>query len=379
ANRKRAKKIVVVVSAPGDMTDELIQRSEEITNKPDEREMDMLLSTGEQISIALLAMAIRAKRHSAISYTGPQAGIYADHSHTKARITSIKPDKILKSLKENKIVIVAGFQGINPNDDITTLGRGGSDLTAVALAGTLKADLCEIYTDVKGVYTTDPRICNEARKIDYLSYDEILEMAGSGAQVMQARSVEVAKKFNVIIEVKSSFSGERGTIISREVKKMEEVIVSSVTFDKHQAKLSILDLPDVPGVAAKVFGALAKKGINVDMIIQSSATDGLNDISFTLAKIDLKKSLSILRKVTKELKARGISCDNKISKISIIGIGMKSHPGVASEMFRILSKEGINIQMISTSEIKISCIINEKDTVKAVNALHSGFGLGKGN
>ncbi|OGS19774.1 MAG: aspartate kinase [Elusimicrobia bacterium RIFOXYA2_FULL_40_6] len=377
ANKKKAKKIVVVVSAPGDMTDDLIQRSEEITDKPAEREMDMLLATGEQISIALLAMAIKAKGHSAISYTGPQAGIYADDSHTRARITSIKPEKILKSLKENKIVIVAGFQGINTNEDITTLGRGGSDLTAVALAGALKADLCEIYTDVTGVYTTDPRICDSAQKIDYLSYDEILEMAGSGAQVMQARSIEVAKKFDVIIEVKSSFTNEHGTIISREVKKMEEVVVSSVTFDKHQAKLSILDLPDVPGVAARVFGALAKKGINVDMIIQSSARDGFNDISFTLAKADLKKALAIVRKLAKELKAQGVSCDERISKVSIIGIGMKSHPGVASEMFRILSKEGINIQMISTSEIKISCIINEKDAIKAVNALHSGFGLGK--
>ena len=376
-NRKRARKIVVVVSAPGDMTDDLIEKAAEITKRPEDREMDMLLSTGEQISIALLAMAIREKKHKAISYTGPQAGIYADNSHTRARITSIKPEKILKSLKENKIVIVAGFQGINANEDITTLGRGGSDLTAVALAGALKANRCEIYTDVTGVYTTDPRICDSARKIDYISYDEILEMAGSGAQVMQARSIEVAKKFNVIMEVKSSFVNKKGTLIGKEVKAMEEVVVSSVTYDKHQAKVSILDVPDVPGIAANVFGSLAKKGINVDMIIQSSARDGVNDISFTLAKSDRKKAMATLRSLSKKLKAQGVSCDDKVAKVSVIGIGMKSHPGVASEMFRMLSRENINIQMISTSEIKISCIIHEKDAVKAVNVLHAGYGLGK--
>jgi len=376
-NKKKARRIVVVVSAPGDMTDDLIEKANEITEKPNEREMDMLLATGEQISIALLSMAINNKSHDSISFTGPQAGIYAGYPHTKARITKIMPVKILQALKQNKIVIVAGFQGLNPNEDITTLGRGGSDLTAVALAAALKADLCEIYTDVTGVYTTDPRVCSAATKIDQISYDEMLEMAGSGAQVMQARSIEVAKKFNVIIEVKSSFSKEKGTIISGEVKKMEEVVVSSVTFDRNQVKMSVLDLPDVPGIAAKVFGGLAKENINVDMIIQSSARDGFNDISFTISRTDLKKTLPLLRKLSKKLKAQGVIYDDKVAKVSIVGVGMKSHPGVASDMFNYLSDEGVNIHMISTSEIKISCIINDKNVDKSVKALHSGFKLDK--
>jgi len=373
--KKAGNKVVVVVSAPCDMTDELIEKAHSITETPDEREMDMLLSTGEQISIALLAMAIKAKGYDAISFTGPQAGIYSDFSHTRARITAVKPKNVINALKKNKIVIVAGFQGINPGEEITTLGRGGSDLTAVALATALKADICKIYTDVDGVYTADPRICKKARKIESISYDEMLEMAGSGAQVMQARSIEVAKKFNVKIEVKSTFTNNPGTIISKEARPMEEVVVSAVTHDTNQVKLSMLDVPDVPGVAAKVFGALAKENINVDMIIQSAARDGYNDISFTIARTDLKKALPILKKVNNELNAKGVIFDDKVAKVSIVGVGMRSHPGVASKMFETLAKKNINIEMISTSEIKISCIIKEKDIEKAVNSLHSAFGL----
>jgi len=372
--RNQGNKVVVVVSAPGDMTDELIESANKITDTPDERELDMLLATGEQISVALLSIAIRSKGYDSISLTGPQAGIYADTTHTKARITKVNPQKIISELNKNRIVIVAGFQGLNPNEDIATLGRGGSDLTAVAIAAAIKADLCEIYTDVDGIYTTDPRICSDAKKIDWISYDAMLEMAGSGAQVMQARSIEVAKKFNVKIEVKSSFNNNKGSLISsREDSKMEEPIVSAITFDKNQARLTILDVPDKPGVAAKIFGALAKENINVDMIIQSSAREGYNDISFTVTRVDLKKALPILKQVSKHLNAEGIIFDDKIAKVSIVGVGMRSHPGVASKMFEVLARHKINIEMISTSEIKLSCVIKEKFVDTAVRSLHKKF------
>ena len=383
AKKKKGNRVVVVVSAPGDMTDDLIAMCEGVTDSPDDREMDMLLSTGEQVSIALLSMAIKSKGAAAISLTGPQAGIHADTSHTRARITKIIPTKIRKELAKGKIVIVAGFQGINPNADITTLGRGGSDLTAVALAAALKADSCEIYTDVLGVYTTDPRIVPDARKIDYISYDDILEMAGSGAQVMQARSIEVAKKFNVEIHVRSTFSEAEGTIITSEQSvnsgrsAMEEVVITAITFDKNQVKLSVIDLPDRPGVAAKIFGELAKGGINVDMIIQSAAQDKKNDISFTVSRADLKKTMRILDAMKDSLKADRIIYDDKVAKISIVGVGMKSHAGVAATMFNMLAATGINIEMISTSEIKISCVIKESEVTKAVTELHKAFKLAK--
>lgn len=370
---KKENKIIVVVSAPGDMTDDLINRAYEITPQPDERELDMLMSTGEQISIALLSIILKAKGYDAISLTGPQAGIYADTSYTKARITSIKPKKIFDELNKGRIVIVAGFQGLNPYDDITTLGRGGSDLTAVALAAVTKAKICEIYTDVDGVFSVDPRICKDAKKIDYISYDEMLEMSGSGAQVMQARAVEVAKKFNIKIEVKSSFNDKPGTIIFKEGKQMEQPVVTSVTYDKNQAKLSILNIPDKPGVAAKIFSELAKYNVNVDMIIQSSAREGHNDISFTVTKSDLRKSMEILQKINKELSGKGVIYDDKIAKVSIIGVGMKSYPGVAAKMFETLAKNKINIEMISTSEIKISCVIKDKFIEKAVKLLYNVF------
>ncbi|MBN1622661.1 MAG: aspartate kinase [Endomicrobiales bacterium] len=380
---KKGNKVVVVVSAPGDMTDDLISLAEGVTERPDEREMDMLLATGEQASIALLSMAIKHLGWNSISLTGPQAGIYADTTYTKARITKIVPTKVHKELNSGKIVIVAGFQGLNPNRDITTLGRGGSDLTAVALAAALKADSCEIYTDVDGVYTTDPRIVPNARKIEYISYDEMLEMAGSGAQVMQARSIEVAKKFGVQIHVRSTFSNNQGTIIKGDEKlkswrkKMEDVVVSSVTYDKNQVKFTMLGVPDRPGIAAVMFGALAKGGINVDMIIQSAPRAKYNDISFTVTKSDLKKANEILKKVKAKLNAEAVVYDDNIAKVSIVGVGMRSHAGVASKMFNVLANAKINIDMISTSEIKISCAVKQDQVSRAVAQLHKAFKLHK--
>src|SRR3989339_307920 len=368
--KARKNHIVVVVSAPGDMTDDLIDRAKSITESPDPREMDMLLATGEIQSIALLSMAIKSKGFDAISLTGPQAGIHANNVHTKAKIRKIRPKKILEELKKNKIVIVAGFQGLNSNDDFATLGRGGSDLTAVALAAALKAKECEIYTDVKGVYTTDPRLISEAKKLDKISYDEMLELAGVGSQVMMSRSIEVAKKYNVDIHVRSTFSNEKGTIITKEVSQMEDVVVSGVAFDKNESKVSITDVPDRPGIAANIFGALSGKNINVDMIIQSAAREKYNDISFTVSKNDLKNAVSILKNISNKLNAGPVIYDENVAKVSIVGIGMRSHPGVAAKMFKIFSDEDINIQMISTSEIKISCIISSKDTDRAVKILH---------
>lgn len=375
--KKAGNKIVVVVSAPGDMTDELIALAENITRHPDDREMDMLLATGEQKSIALLTMAIKEHGKKAISFTGPQAGILADTTHTKARILQIRPEKIHRQLDKGRIVIVAGFQGINQNDDIATLGRGGSDLSAVALAAVLNAGVCEIYTDVDGIYTADPRICLDARKIKKIAYDEMLELAGSGTQVMQARSIEMAKKFGVHIHVRSTFSDTPGTIIKREVQAMENVVVSGIAVDKNQVKLSIMEVPDQPGVAARIFSPLADIGVNVDMIIQSAARGMNNDISFTIAHSDLKKALSILEKIRKKLGARSVVHDDRIVKIAIVGVGMRSHPGVAARMFSTLARRRINIEMISTSEIRIACVIKKKDMERAVRALHAAFELGK--
>lgn len=367
--------VVVVVSAPGDTTDDLLEMAHKITDSPAERELDMLLATGEQVSIALLSMALHSCQTDAVSLTGPQAGIYADENHTRARITKILPAKIHSELAKGKVVIVAGFQGMNPNQDITTLGRGGSDLTAVALAAAISAESCEIYTDVKGVYTADPRVVKEAKKLDRISYDEMLELAGAGSQVMQARSIEVAKKYNVELHVRSTFSKEDGTWIVKEVKGMEDVVVSGIAFDRNQAKLSILEIEDRPGVAAKIFGALADVRINVDMIIQSAASGFSNDISFTLARTDLKKAMPILKKIKEELGAKDILCDQKVAKVAIVGVGMKSHPGVAAKMFQTLAKAKINIEMISTSEIKVACVIKEEVCEKAVKILHQAFNL----
>ncbi|MDR3275245.1 MAG: aspartate kinase [Endomicrobium sp.] len=383
AKKKDGNKVVVVVSAPGDTTDDLLTMADKITSNPPAREMDMLLATGEMISIALLSMAIDAMGEKVISMTGPQAGIFADAVHTRARIKKINPQKIKKQISKNNIVVVAGFQALNPKGDITTLGRGGSDLTAVALAATLKADSCEIYSDVDGIYTTDPRVVKDARKISYICYDEMLEMAGSGAQVLQSRSVEIAKKFGVEIHSRSTFNENQGTIITSEEKirrdKMETPLISGITFDKDNVKFTIIDLPDIPGLAAKIFGRVAKIGINIDVIIQSAVVNKKIDISFTASRQDMKRTRLEIDRISSELKAASVVCDDHIAKISVIGIGMKSNPGVAAQMFEILHRKGVNIEVISTSEIKISCIIDEYDVLKAVEALHKGFGLSKEN
>ncbi len=375
--RKKGYDLVVVVSALGDTTDELIDLAHKINTEPAEREMDMLLSTGEQISVALLAMAIQKLGCEAISFTGAQVGIITDTSHTRARIIKINADKIKEELKKGKIVIVAGFQGVTLNQDITTLGRGGSDLTAVALAKELNAQECEIYTDVEGIYTADPRIEPKAKKIPEITYDEMLEMASLGAQVMQARSIEVAKKFNVPIHVRSSFSKKLGTMIIKEVKIMEDVVVSGITVNINEAKITICNVPDRPGVAAKIFKELAGSGVNVDMIVQNVSHLRQTDISFTVTKAGISKTMRLTKKAARAIKAGEVLRDEDIARVSIVGVGMKSHPGVAAKCFEALAHNKINIEMISTSEISISCIIKKKFAEVAVRALHGKFGLSK--
>lgn len=375
--KKKGYDLVVVVSALGDTTDELIELASRISKDPPEREMDMLLSTGEQISVALLAMAIHALGYEAISMTGYQVGIITDTAHTKARIVKIEVDKLYQELKKGRIVIVAGFQGVTAQLDITTLGRGGSDLTAVALAKTLKADECEIYTDVEGVFTTDPRIEPKARKLKEITYDEMLEMASLGAQVMQARSIEVAKKFDVPMHVRSSFSDNSGTMIIREVKNMEDALVTAVTLNKNESKITICNVPDKPGIAARIFKQFSEGGINVDMIVQNVSHTKQTDISFTVSKADAAKAIRLTRKAASGISAEDVLEDRDIAKVSIVGVGMKTHPGVAAKMFETLAKEKVNIEMISTSEISISCIIKKKFAEMAVRALHDKFGLDK--
>lgn len=375
--RKKGLGLVVVVSALGDTTDELIELASRINPEPSEREMDMVLSTGEQISAALLAMAIHKLGYEAISFTGGQVGIITDTSHTRARILKINTNKIKEELKQGKVVIVAGFQGITLEQDITTLGRGGSDLTAVALAKELHARECQIYTDVEGIYTTDPRIERQARKIPAITYDEMLEMASLGTQVMQARSIEVAKKFNVPIQVRSSFNYRIGTIITKEVKRMEDVVVRGVTLNRNQAKLTICNVPDRPGVAARIFKKLAGAAINVDMIVQNVSHLRQTDISFTVNKTDVPKTMKLIRKVARNIKAGEVMQDEDIARVAIVGVGMKSHPGVAAKMFSALAEKKINIEMISTSDISISCIIKKRFVERAVRALHRKFGLAK--
>lgn len=369
--------MVVVVSAMGKTTDGLIKLAHEITAQPDEREMDMLLATGEQVSIALLAMAIQALGRQARSLTGPQVGIHTDATHTKARIQKIETDRIERALGEGKIVIVAGFQGVTEEDDITTLGRGGSDTTAVALAAALRAHVCEIYTDVDGVYTADPNIVPNARLLPKVSYEEMLELASSGAKVLMSRSVEFAKKYGVPVHVRSSFKPDPGTLVTREDEGMEEVLVTGVTHDKSEAKVSILGVPDRPGIAGRLFGAVADENIVVDMIVQNISQDGLTDISFTVPRTDRPKAVGIVEQVAREIGARGVVHDDRIAKVSIVGVGMRSHSGVASKMFAALAREGINIMMISTSEIKISCVIEDKYTELAVRTLHEAFDPGR--
>ncbi len=375
--KKKGFDLVVVVSALGDTTDKFIELAYKITSKPKEREMDMLISTGEQASCALLAMAIHNLDYEAISFTGGQVGIITDSTHTKARILKVDADRIREELKRGKIAIVAGFQGISRKKDITTLGRGGSDLTAVALSYTLGAKLCEIYTDVEGVYTTDPRIEPKARKLKIITYDEMLEMASLGAQVMQARSIELAKKFNVPIYVRSSFSEEEGTMITNQTKKLEEVVVTGITLNKDEAKVTIRDVPDKPGIAAKIFGKVSKEGINVDMIVQNVSKTKMTDLSFTIKKSDLSKTIKIVKDTAGEIKAGEVISDEDVARVSIVGVGMRSHPGIAAKMFKALAEKRINIEMISTSEISISCVIRKKLGEEAVRVIHAKFGLAK--
>ena len=369
-------KIVVVVSAMSGVTDNLIKLARAVAPEPDSREMDMLLATGEQQTIALTAMALHGLGIKAVSLTGAMAGIVTDKLHTKAKIANISPKKVFEHLNTGHVVIVAGFQGQNEAGHITTLGRGGSDLTAIALAAALKADRCEIYTDVDGVYTADPRLVKNARKIDEISYDEMLELASLGAKVMQARSVEFAKKFKVEFVVRSSFNQNPGTLVREEHAKMEDVVLRGVSLDKNQAKVTILGVPDKPGVAAGIFSALAAAGTNVDMIVQNIATDGTTDMTFTLAQDDLAAARKVMEAQVKQVGARSHTAKSGISKLSVVGIGMRSHTGVAAALFQALAQAGINIQMISTSEIKISVIIDEAEGPRAIQAAHDAFQLG---
>jgi len=376
--RSKGDHVVVVISALGDTTDRLVSLAHKISENPREREMDMLLATGEQISVALLSMAMHSLGYEAISFTGAQVGIVTDSSHTKAKILDVKVGRILEELERGNIVIVAGFQGISIDDQITTLGRGGSDTTAVALAAALGADVCEIYTDVDGVFTADPRLMPEARKLERVSYDEMLEMAATGARVLQLRSVEFARNYGVVMHVRSSFSEEEGTWISESDERMEKAIISGVTHDTEEAKVTVFEVPDRPGVAAGLFQALAAENINVDMIIQNVSEDQKTDISYTVSQQDLRKAAEISERVAKELQAGGVAVDEGIAKVSLVGAGMRTHPGVAADMFSALAENDINIEMISTSTIKISCVIQAEDLKKAVRAIHKKFGLDKG-
>jgi aspartate kinase len=369
-------RLVVVVSAMGKTTDSLVALAQAITPSPDPREMDMLLATGEQVTIGLLAMALQSLGYPACSFTGPQVGLITDETHTRARIKRITAERIAAALDAGTIVVVAGFQGMTESGEITTLGRGGSDLTGVALAAALKADVCEIFTDVDGVYTADPNVVPEARKLARVSYDEMLEMASLGAKVLQSRAVEFAKKYGVPVHVRSTFKPDPGTLVTREDHSMEEVMVTGITHDRGQAKVSILRVPDRPGIASKVFGALGSRNIVVDMIVQNISRDGYTDISFTLPRADRARAEEVLGEVAGEVGAEGVTADDRVAKVSIVGVGMRSHAGVAARMFSTLSRENINIQMISTSEIAVSCVIEDKYTELAVRALHDAFELG---
>jgi aspartate kinase len=376
ACRKEGHRLVVVVSAMSGVTDGLIKLAREVNPEAAARELDVLLSTGEQQTIALLALALHGLGVPAVSLTGAQAGIVTDRIHTKAKILNIKPKKVFDALDAGHVVIVAGFQGQNEEGHITTLGRGGSDLTAIAMAAALKADSCEIYTDVDGVYTADPRLVPNAKKIDEISYDEMLELASLGAKVMQARSVEFAKKFKVKFEVRSSFNHNPGTVITEEHPAMEDVVLRGVSLEKNQAKVTIIGVPDKPGVAAGLFSALADSGTNVDMIVQNVAQDGTTDLTFTINRDDLTQARRVIEAQVAKIGARTYTAKDGIGKLSVVGIGMRSHTGVAATLFSALAQAGINIQMISTSEIKISVIINESEGPRATQVVHDAFKLG---
>lgn len=372
---KKGNAIVAVVSALGNTTNELLDLASKVCENPSEREIDVLISTGEQVSSALLTMAIHDLGLGAVSFTGFQVGIITDSTHTKAKIIDIDTSRIKDKLEKGKIVIVAGFQGMSSDKNITTLGRGGSDLTAMALAHSLGARMCEIYTDVKGVFTANPNWVDKARKLKVISYDEMLELASLGTEVLQARAVEFAKRYNVPIHVRSSFNDKKGTIISREVEEMEDIVVSGVTVNENEAKITVCDVPDKPGIASIIFKTLANEDINVDMIIQNVSRTGYTDVSFTIDKSDIKKTLAVTEKISKDIEAGEVNRDEEIAKISVVGIGMRSHSGIAAKMFEALASKEVNIEMISTSEIKISCVIQKKDAEKAVKKIHEVFEL----
>lgn len=373
--REAGDDIVVVVSAMSGETNKLIGYAEYFTKEPAKKEMDMLLSSGERVTAALLSIALQARGYDAVAMTGRGAGIVTDDTHTYARIESIDPTAMKNAIGEGKIVIVAGFQGVNKDGSITTLGRGGSDLSAVALAGALKADQCEIYSDVDGIYTTDPRIEPNAKKLDNISYDEMLELSSLGAKVLQNRSVELAKKLGVKLYAKSSFSNNEGTLITEESDNMEEVLVSGVVLDKNQARVTLRGVSDRPGIAAEIFTTLANENINVDMIIQNKSTDGLTNLGFTVPQSEHENAKKVMAEFDHDI--QGMDFDQHVCKVSIVGVGMKSHSGVAAKAFTVMSEEGINIQMISTSEIKVSMVIDESQGEQAVRALHEAYELDK--
>ena len=375
--KKAGNEVVVVLSAMAGETDRLIALAHKAAESPNEREYDSLISTGEHVTVSLLAIVLNAMGYRAKSFLGFQVKILTDKAYKKARISLIDTEAIKKELKHGTIVIVAGFQGVDEDNNITTLGRGGSDTSAVALAAALNADQCDIYTDVDGVYTTDPNVCNNARRLDKISYDEMLEMAMTGAKVLQPRSVEMAKKYNVPVYVKSTFSDKGGTLVTKEDKDMEKEIISGITYDRDQAKITVVHVPDKPGVAASLFTPLSEHNISVDMIIQNVSAEGFTDLTFTVSKKEMKEAQKIVNATAKAVGAKKVEVDDDVAKVSIIGVGMVSHSGVAAKMFTTLANEGVNIIMISTSEIKISCIIQRKYTELAVTALHDAFGLEK--
>lgn len=373
--KEAGHQVVVVVSAMGDTTDDLIDQSKQLNDSPPSREMDMLLTTGEQISVALLAMTIHTIGHKAMSFTGWQAGIRTEAVHGKARITDIRPERIYKAIEDGNAVIIAGFQGMTEDGEITTLGRGGSDTTAVALAAAIKADVCEIYTDVDGIYSTDPRIVKCARKLDEISYDEMLELANLGAAVLHPRAVEYAKNYNVPLVVRSSFTQNEGTRVKEEAVMEQGIVVRGIAYDKDVARISILGVDDIPGVLAKVFGALASNGIDVDIIVQSGVEKGTADFAFTVSIGDKEKAIGVVEGIRREVPYREVTSEVNLVKVSIVGAGMVSNPGVAAKMFDALYNLGISIKMVTTSEIRLSCIIAAEPVHEVVRALHTAYGL----
>lgn len=375
--KKQGNDMVVVLSAMADETNKLISLAHEITEDPDPRELDVLVSTGEQITIALFAIAAKTMGNDARSFLGHQVRILTDNAYGKARITDVDTSPIRENLRQGCIVVIAGFQGIDADGNITTLGRGGSDTTAVAVAAALDADLCEIFTDVEGVFTTDPNVCSDARKIDRISYDELLEMASLGAKVMEIRSVEFAKRYNVPLHIRSSFNNNPGTMVVQEEKEMEDRVVTGVTYNKSEARITLTKVPDKPGIAAKIFTPISDANIAVDMIIQNTRASDLTDLTFTVPKADFKKAMEIVQRIGKEIGCERVMGDENIAKVSLIGLGMRNHVGIAGKMFGTLAAHNINIMMISTSEIKISAVIDEKYTELAVRVLHDAFELGE--